>query len=71
MIPGGVLVISARGIASREDAERVAAGGADAALFEPPTDYELAKDAIRDLRGVLAPGRRSDGTPRSPEEIEE
>jgi indole-3-glycerol phosphate synthase len=71
MIPGGILVISARGITSREDVERVAAAGADAALFEPPTDYELAKDAIRDLRGVLAPGRRSDGTPRSPEEIED
>ncbi|MFO8081997.1 MAG: hypothetical protein R6V07_17085 [Armatimonadota bacterium] len=70
-IPGEVLVIAARGIASREDAERVAAAGADAALFEPPADYELAKEAIRDLRGVLAPGRRADGTPCSPEELEE
>jgi len=71
MIPGEVLVVSARGITSREDAERVAAAGADAALFLPPTDYELAKEAIRDLRGVLAPGRRADGTPRSPDELEE
>lgn len=71
LIPGEVLVISARGIVTRADAQRVAAAGADAALFEPPTDYELAKDAIRDLRGVLAPGRRSDGTPRSPEELED
>jgi len=71
MIPGEILVISARGIATRADAERVAAAGADAALFEPPTDYELAKDAIRDLRGVLAPGRGPDGTPRSPEDLED
>ncbi len=71
LIPGDVLVIAARGIVTRADAERVAAAGADAALFEPPTDYELAKDAIRDLRGVLAPGRGADGTPRSPEELEE
>jgi indole-3-glycerol phosphate synthase len=71
MIPGDILVISARGITSRDECERVAAAGADAALFEPPSDYELAKDAIRDLRGVLAPGREADGTPRSPEEIED
>ncbi len=71
LVPGGVLVVSARGIVTRADAERVAAAGADAALFEPPVDYELAKDAIRDLRGIVAPGRRDDGTPRSPEELEE
>lgn len=71
LIPGDLLVISARGISTREDAERVAAAGADAALFEPPSDYELAKDAIRDLRGVLAPGREADGTPRSPDALEE
>lgn len=71
LVPGEVLVVAARGIATRADAERVAAAGADAALFEPPTDYELAKDAIRDLRGVLAPGRHPDGTPRSPDELEE
>ncbi len=69
LIPGDILVISARGITSREDCERVAAAGADAALFEPPTDYELAKDAIRDLRGVPAPGRHEDGTPRSPDDV--
>ena len=71
LIPGEVLVVSARGISTRADAERVAAAGADAALFEPPVDYELAKDAIRDLRGIVAPGRRDDGTPRSPEGLEE
>ncbi|HCA47819.1 MAG TPA: hypothetical protein DEP45_10845 [Armatimonadetes bacterium] len=71
LIPGGVLVVSARGIATRAEADRVAAAGADAALFEPPTDYELAKDAIRDLRGIVAPGRRDDGAPRPPEELEE
>ena len=71
LVPGDVLVISARGISTRADAERVAAAGADAALFEPPSDYELAKDAIRDLRGILAPGRRPDGTPRSPDELKE
>jgi indole-3-glycerol phosphate synthase len=71
LIPGGVLVVSARGIVTRADAERVAGAGADAALFEPPVDYELAKDAIRDLRGIVAPGRRDDGTPRSPEGLEE
>jgi indole-3-glycerol phosphate synthase len=71
MIPGEVLVVSARGITTRQDAEHVAAAGADAALFEPPVDYELAKDAIRDLRGVLAPGRGPDGTPRSPDDLED
>ncbi len=71
LIPGEVLVVSARGITSREDAERVAAAGADAAVFEPPSDYELTKDAIRDLRGVPAPGRHADGAPRTPEELEE
>ena len=70
LVPGGVLVVSARGIVTRADAERVAAAGADAALFEPPVDYELAKDAIRDLRGLVAPGRRDEGTPRSPEDLE-
>ncbi len=70
-IPGRILVISAHGIGSREEAERVAAAGADAALFEPPSDYELAKDAIRDLRGVLAPGRDDTGRTRSIDELEE
>lgn len=71
LIPGNVLVIAARGIVTRADAERVAAAGADAALFEPPADYDLAKDAIRDLRGVSAPGRQADGSPSAPEELEE
>ena len=70
-IPGEVLVISAHGIVSREDAERVAAAGAEGALFEPPANYELARDAIRDLRGVLAPGRDADGRPRPPEHPDE
>lgn len=70
-IPGNVLVVSAHGISSRDDAERIAAAGADAALFEPPHDYELAKDAIRDLRGVLAPSRDISGRPRTIEELEE
>lgn len=70
-IPGEVPVISAHGITGREDAERVAAAGADAALFEPPHDYELAKDAIRDLRGIIAPGRDESGRPRTVEELEE
>jgi len=70
-IPGDVLVIAAHGIATREDAQRVAAAGADAALFEPPADYELARDAIRDLRGVLAPGRDAEGRPLPPETLDE
>ncbi len=70
-IPGDVIVIAAYGITGREDAERAAAAGADAALFEPPADYELARDAIRDLRGVLAPGRDETGRPRSPKEPDE
>ncbi len=69
-IPGDVLVISAHGIVEREDAERVAAAGANAALFEPPTDYDLARDTIRDLRGVVAPGRDADGRPRPPEPLD-
>lgn len=63
-VPGDILLISAHGITSREDALRVAAAGADAALFDPPVDYELARDAIRDLRGISAPGRSADGSPR-------
>ncbi len=59
-LPGEVLLVSARGIVSREDAERAAAAGADAVLFDPPADYELARDAIRDLRGI-AVGRREAG----------
>lgn len=66
-IPGDVPVIAAHGIATRADAERVAAAGADAALFEPPVDYDLARDAIRDLRGVPAPGRDAEGRPLPPE----
>ncbi|HUS81355.1 MAG TPA: indole-3-glycerol-phosphate synthase TrpC [Armatimonadota bacterium] len=56
-VPGDALLISAHAIRTREDALRVAAAGADAALFEPPADYELARDAIRDLRHIEAPGR--------------
>lgn len=70
-IPGDVLVIAAHGIATRADAQRVAAAGADAALFEPPADYELARDAIRDLRGVRAPGRDAEGRPLPPETPDE
>ena len=70
-VPGRVLVISAHGVRSRDDAERVAAAGADAALFEPPADYELARDAIRDLRGVLAPGRDESGRPLPPAATDE
>lgn len=70
-VPGDRLVIAAHGIVTREDAQRVAAAGADAALFEPPTDYELARDAIRDLRGVLAPGRDADGQPLPPESVDQ
>jgi indole-3-glycerol phosphate synthase len=66
-IPGDVPVIAAHGIATRADAEQVAAAGADAALFEPPVDYDLARDAIRDLRGVPAPGRDAEGRPLPPE----
>lgn len=58
-VPGDVLVVSAHGIVSREDAERAAAAGADAVLFDPPADYELARDAIRDLRGVTAAKRQA------------
>ncbi len=67
-IPGDVPVISAHGIVGRADAERVAAAGADAALFEPPPNYERARDAIRDLRGVPAPGRDAEGRPKPQEE---
>ncbi|MGC9317903.1 MAG: indole-3-glycerol phosphate synthase TrpC [Armatimonadota bacterium] len=70
-IPGGVLLISAHGITTRDDAERMAAAGADAALFEPPHDYERAGDAIRRLRGVTAPSRDETGMPRAPERHEE
>lgn len=59
-LPGEVLLVSAHGIASCEDAERAAAAGADAVLFDAPADYELARDAIRDLRGI-AVGRREAG----------
>jgi len=60
-LPREVLVISAHGITSREDAERVAAAGADAVLFDPPADYELARDAIRDLRHIPARKREATG----------
>lgn len=70
-VPGRITLISAHGISTRDDAMRVAAAGADAVLFEPPTDYELARDAIRDLRGIIAPGRDEDGQPLSPGAIEE
>jgi len=56
-IPGDILLVSAHGIASRQDAQRAAEAGADAVLFDPPLDYELARDAIRDLRGIHAAGR--------------
>ncbi len=70
-VPGRVRLIAAHGVANREDAERMAAAGADALIFEPPSDYELARDSIRDLRGVMAPGRDESGRPRAPEELEE
>lgn len=70
-IPGQVLLVSAHGITGRDDAEGAAAAGADAALFEPPHDYERAGDAIRGLRGVAAPGRDETGRPRAPREVEE
>ncbi len=53
-VPADTVLISAHGITSREDAERAAAAGADAVLFDPPVDYELARDAIRDLRHIAA-----------------
>jgi indole-3-glycerol phosphate synthase len=56
-VPCDILVVSAHGIVSREDAERAAAAGADAVLFDPPADYELARDAVRDLRGIAAAQR--------------
>ncbi|MGD9495192.1 MAG: hypothetical protein AB7Y46_02660 [Armatimonadota bacterium] len=70
-VPGSVLLIAAHGIVGRGDAERVALAGADAALFEPPQDYELARDAIRDLRGVPAPGRDEAGRRRAPKAAKE
>lgn len=60
-VPAEVLLISAYGISSRDDALRVAAAGADALLFDPPHDYELARDAIRDLRHIPACGRAGRG----------
>jgi len=56
-VPADTLLISAHGITSRGDAERAAAAGVDAVLFDPPTDYELARDAIRDLRHITARAR--------------
>ncbi len=56
-IPAEALAIAAGGVVSREDAQRVAAAGADAAMFESPVDNDLARDAISELRGVDAPGR--------------
>lgn len=55
-VPPQVLLISAYGVSCRADALRVAAAGADALLFDPPSDYQLARDAIRDLRHISAPG---------------
>jgi len=60
-VPAEVLLISAYAVSTRADAERVAAAGADALLFDPPADYELARDAIRDLRHVPAQGRARRG----------
>ena len=68
-IPGDVPVI-AHMVCNACRAEQVAAG-ADAALFEPPVDYDLARDAIRDLRGVPAPGRDAEGRPLPPETLSE
>ncbi len=71
-VPPDVLLISAHGITTREDAQRVAAAGADAAVFEPPVDYDLARDAIRDLRGIDAPGRTTrPACPRGSTDISE
>lgn len=56
-VPSEALAISAGALVSRKDAKRVSAAGADAAMFESPVDNDLARDAIRELRGVLAPGR--------------
>ncbi len=56
-VPAEALLISTGALVSREEAERVSLAGADAAMFESPVDNDLARDAIRKLRGVPAPGR--------------
>jgi len=61
-VPAESLLISAHGVSGRVDAERVAAVGADALLFDPPADYELAREAIRDLRHIAAGGRAQRGS---------